>query len=114
MHNPRSAVQAPGYVGIEARAPEDWAGYGTGFIGLQLAERSSSHLVLHMDDRRQRLVVTPGECDGTRCFGWEVADAAALDAIAAQWDHPGCDPIPLAQPLGARFLRDTDGLALPD
>ncbi|MBX6746580.1 MAG: biphenyl 2,3-dioxygenase, partial [Acetobacteraceae bacterium] len=78
------AVQALGYVGIEARSPEDWAGYGTGFLGLQLAERSAGQLVFRMDDRKQRLVVMPGERDGARFFGWEVADAAALTAIAAR------------------------------
>ena len=28
------AIQALGYVGIEARSPEDWVGYGTNFLGL--------------------------------------------------------------------------------
>jgi 2,3-dihydroxybiphenyl 1,2-dioxygenase len=83
------SIQALGYVGIEARCPEDWAGYGTGFLGLQLAERSAAQLVFRMDDRRQRLVVTPGAQDGARFFGWEVADAAALDALAARLEAAG-------------------------
>ncbi|MBV1798464.1 VOC family protein [Siccirubricoccus sp. G192] len=82
-------VQALGYVGIEARSPEDWAGYGTNFLGLQLAERAASQLVFRMDDRRQRLVVTPGERDGARFFGWELADAAALEAMAARLEAAG-------------------------
>jgi 2,3-dihydroxybiphenyl 1,2-dioxygenase len=83
------AVQALGYVGIEATQPEDWAGYGTAFLGLQLAERSAAQLVFRMDDRKQRLVVTPGARDGARFFGWEVADAAALDAMAARLEQAG-------------------------
>ena len=83
------AVQALGYVGIEAKAPEDWAGYGTQFLGLQLAERSAAQLVFRMDDRRQRIVVTPGDRDGARFFGWEVADAAALGALAARLEAAG-------------------------
>src|SRR3712207_5790231 len=59
-------IRALGYVGIEARSPEDWAGYGTRFLGLQLAERSAHQLVFRMDDRRQRLVVTPGERNGAQ------------------------------------------------
>jgi len=82
-------IQALGYVGIEARTPEDWAGYGTAFLGLQLAERSAAQLVFRMDDRKQRLVVTPGGSDGARFFGWEVADAAALQAVAARLDRAG-------------------------
>ena len=80
------AIQALGYVGVAARTPEDWAGYATGLLGLQLAERSAAQLVFRMDDRRQRLVVVPGEADGARFFGWEVADAATLDAMAARLD----------------------------
>lgn len=83
------SIQALGYVGIEARCPEDWAGYGTGFLGLQLAERSAAQLVFRMDDRRQRLVVTPGARDRARFFGWEVADAAALDALAGRLEAAG-------------------------
>ncbi|RAI60399.1 VOC family protein [Roseicella frigidaeris] len=83
------SIQALGYVGIEARCPEDWAGYGTGFLGLQLAERSAAQLVFRMDDRRQRLVVLPGARDGARFFGWEVADAAALEALAARLEAAG-------------------------
>ncbi|TDH64102.1 biphenyl 2,3-dioxygenase [Dankookia rubra] len=83
------AIQALGYVGIEATAPEDWAGYGTRFLGLQLAERSAAQLVFRMDDRRQRIVVTPGARDGARFFGWEVADSAALVALAARLEAAG-------------------------
>jgi 2,3-dihydroxybiphenyl 1,2-dioxygenase len=83
------AIQALGYVGIEATTPEDWASYGVQFLGLQLAERSVSQLVFRMDDRRQRIVVTPGARDGARFFGWEVADAAALAALAARLEAAG-------------------------
>src|SRR5438094_522968 len=82
-------IQALGYVGIEATSPEDWTGYGTRFLGLQLAERSAAQLVFRMDDRRQRIVVSPGERDGARFFGWEVADAAALAALAARLEAAG-------------------------
>jgi 2,3-dihydroxybiphenyl 1,2-dioxygenase len=54
-----------------------------------------------MDDRRQRLVVTPGERDGARFFGWEVADAAALEEIAARLDAAG-----VAVTRGTRALAD--------
>jgi 2,3-dihydroxybiphenyl 1,2-dioxygenase len=94
-------VQALGYVGIEARSPEDWAGYGTNFLGLQLAERAASQLVFRMDDRRQRLVVTPGERDGARFFGWELTDAAALEAMAARLEAAG---VPVSR--GDRALAD--------
>jgi 2,3-dihydroxybiphenyl 1,2-dioxygenase len=36
-----------------------------------------------MDDRKQRIVVDRSMPEGERFFGWEVADADALDALAA-------------------------------
>jgi catechol 2,3-dioxygenase-like lactoylglutathione lyase family enzyme len=37
-----------------------------------------------MDDRKQRIVVDRSMPDGARFFGWEVADAAALEMLAAR------------------------------
>jgi 2,3-dihydroxybiphenyl 1,2-dioxygenase len=42
-----------------------------------------------MDDRRQRLIVTGGEGEGVAFIGWEVADAAALDALASRLEAHG-------------------------
>ena len=36
-----------------------------------------------MDDRKQRLIVNADAGEGVSFYGWEVADAAALDALAA-------------------------------
>lgn len=83
------AVQALGYVGIRAQSLEDWAGFGAAFLGMQLAERSRAQLVFRMDDRRQRLLVTPDAADGAAFFGWEVPGTAALDALAARLDAAG-------------------------
>ena len=54
--------------------------FGTGMVGLQAVERSPSLLAFRMDDRKQRIVIDRSMPEGTRFFGWEVADAAALDA----------------------------------
>ena len=82
-------VQALGYVGVRAQSLADWASYGTGFLGLQLAERGAHQLRFRMDDRKQRLVVAPDSSDGPAFFGWEVADAAALDALAGRLEAAG-------------------------
>jgi 2,3-dihydroxybiphenyl 1,2-dioxygenase len=47
-------------------------------------ERSASLLAFRMDDRKQRIVIDRSMAEGARFFGWEVADAAALDALAAR------------------------------
>jgi 2,3-dihydroxybiphenyl 1,2-dioxygenase len=77
-------LQALGYFGIRARNLDDWASFATRFIGLELVDRSRSSLTLRMDDRRQRVVVLADGDDGAAFFGWEVADGAALDRLAAR------------------------------
>jgi 2,3-dihydroxybiphenyl 1,2-dioxygenase len=77
-------VQALGYVGFGSSALDDWRQFGTGLVGLQAVERSPSLLAFRMDDRKQRIVVDRSLPEGERFFGWEVADAAGLDALAAR------------------------------
>ncbi len=71
-------VQALGYVGLPTAAIDDWADYGTKFLGMQLVDRTKGYLTFRMDDRRQRLVVSDDCADRSGFFGWEVADARAL------------------------------------
>jgi 2,3-dihydroxybiphenyl 1,2-dioxygenase len=78
------ALQALGYVGFGSADLDGWRQFGTGLVGLQAVERSSSLLAFRMDDRKQRIVIDRSMTDGARFFGWEVADAAALDALAAR------------------------------
>ena len=78
------ALQALGYVGFGSADLDGWRQFGTGLVGLQAVERSTSLLAFRMDDRKQRIVIDKAMPDGGRFFGWEVADAAALDALAAR------------------------------
>jgi 2,3-dihydroxybiphenyl 1,2-dioxygenase len=77
-------LQALGYVGFGSSALDDWRQFGTRLVGLQAVERSPSLLAFRMDDRKQRIVVDRTMPEGGRFFGWEVADAGALDALAAR------------------------------
>src|SRR3979490_1264227 len=76
-------VQALGYAGFGSAALDDWRQFGTALVGLQAVERGSSLLAFRMDDRKQRIVIDRSLPEGARFFGWEVADAAALDQLAA-------------------------------
>jgi 2,3-dihydroxybiphenyl 1,2-dioxygenase len=77
-------LQALGYVGFGSSDLDDWRQFGTGLVGLQAVERSPSLLAFRMDDRKQRIVIDRSLGDGERFFGWELADTAALDALAAR------------------------------
>src|SRR5260370_42095950 len=76
------SVQALGYIGVRSRSVEHWAGYGTRQLGLQRIDKSTSTLAFRMDDRKQRIIVNQDSGDGIGFFGWEVADAVALDNLA--------------------------------
>ncbi len=94
-------VQALGYVGVRAKDLGDWASYGAGLLGLQRVDKTRSTLAFRMDDRKQRIIVDADGGEGIGVFGWEAADAAALDALAAHLDAAG---IKVAR--GARALAD--------
>src|SRR5947199_9431732 len=85
------AVQALGYAGFGSAALDDWRQFGTGIVGLQAVERSGSLLAFRMDDRKQRIVIDRSLGEGARVFGWEVADAAALEALAAELERAGVE-----------------------
>src|SRR6478736_444396 len=85
----RMPIQALGYAGFGSDALDDWRQFGTGLVGLQAVERGNSLLAFRMDDRKQRIVIDRAMADGARFFGWEVADAAALDAMAARLEAAG-------------------------
>jgi 2,3-dihydroxybiphenyl 1,2-dioxygenase len=95
-------LQALGYVGFGSTNLDDWRQFGTGLVGLQAVERGNSLLAFRMDDRKQRIVIDRAMADGERFFGWEVADAAAQDELAARLEKAGVAVV--AEP---RTLSDT-------
>ena len=109
------AVQALGYVGVGAGNLEAWADFATGQLGLQEIDRAASCRAFRMDDRRQRLIVHDRSVDAERLFGWEVADAAALDALAGTLEAAGVavqrEPQTLAD---QRFVADLISFRDPD
>ncbi len=95
------SLQTLGYIGLKAQNLEDWAAYGAKFLGMQLVDKTKTTLSFRMDDRKQRLVVNQANADAPGFYGWEVADAAALEALAA---HLSNNNISVAR--GSRALAD--------
>src|SRR5260221_7339433 len=107
-------IQGLGYVGIRAKSLEDWTSFGTQFLGMQLVERSGKSLALRMDDRKQRVVVSEDGGEGVAFFGWEVADAAALNSFAARLEKAGVEVARGSRALGdERRVKDLIVLADP-
>src|SRR5258706_10166826 len=83
------ALLGLGYAGFGSDALEDWRQFGTSLVGLQAVERGNSLLAFRMDDRKQRIVIDRAMGEGSRFFGWEVADATSLDQLAARLEAAG-------------------------
>src|SRR4029079_10472954 len=94
-------AQSLGYLGVRAKDLGDWGTYGGKMLGLQRIDKSARTMAFRMDDRQQRIIVDADGGEGLSFFGWEVADAAALDAAAVRLEKAG---VPVAR--GSRALAD--------
>jgi len=81
------SLQTLGYVGLRTKNLADWTTYASQFLGMQLVDKSRGTASFRMDDRKQRLVVNEADAEAPGFYGWEVADAAALDAYAANLER---------------------------
>jgi biphenyl-2,3-diol 1,2-dioxygenase len=77
-------VSALGYVGFEVSDLAAWRRYGTEFLGLMDASTGETELRFRMDFRAWRVAASKGSRDDLAFLGFEVPDAAALAAVAAQ------------------------------
>jgi 2,3-dihydroxybiphenyl 1,2-dioxygenase len=99
-------LDAFGYASLRSDRLQDWADYGEKFLGLQLVDATRSTLSFRMDDRKQRILVQSAT-DAHHAFGWEVADAACLDALAARLEAAKVSVTRLGSPmLQLRAVRD--------
>ncbi len=82
-----SELLSLGYVGVGADDTGHWRAFATGLLGMQCVDETTASLAFRMDERRQRLFVEAGH--RAPLYGWETADAAALDRLAARLEAAG-------------------------
>lgn len=92
------SIAALGYMCVGGPDLDGWSDFATRWLGMQQVERGASQRRFRMDDRVQRLLVDRSLPAGTCTFGWEVADRAALDDLAARIEEAG---IPVQWQLAA-------------
>jgi len=80
MDAPVVEISGLAYVVVEASDPEAWRQLGENVIGM-MSGAAADGLTLKMDERDHRILVTHGPTDRYLATGWEVADAAAFDAV---------------------------------
>lgn len=85
----RGEIAALGYVGLEVSDLEAWRGFAVDILGLGDASGDAGTLDLRMDGYAARLRLSEGPADDLAYAGWEVADEAALDSLAARLDKAG-------------------------
>ena len=90
---------ALGYIGIQSDRLDDWSGFATKLLGMQALDGAASSRAFRMDDRAQRLLVSRDRAEGLAFLGWEMADAAAMEALAAKLSDHG-----IAVARGSRAL----------
>jgi len=86
-------VRALAYVVVQSAGVDTWRGYAENMLGMQAHDAADGALYLKMDQRDFRYLVVPGDSDRYFASGWELADAAALDAAVRALEQAGVEPM---------------------
>ena len=92
-------IEALGYLGIGSPKLDDWSDFAGNLLGMQAVDRGAGLRAFRMDDRKQRLIIDSTLPNREQIFGWEVRDAAALDALGAKLEANG---VKVTHETGAR------------
>lgn len=105
-------IRALGYASVPAKNIADWVSFGSKLLGLQVASQDRASASFRMDDRPHRLTVRTEAAPPL--FGWEVGDAAALDALASRLEENkvAVSRVPTAV-AAARGVKDAIAFADP-
>ena len=107
-----------GYLAFEVRDTDAFTRFATDILGLTPTDSWVGGTAFTHDDRERRFVVREGDADDLAAAGWEVADGAALDALAGRLEAQGV-PVTEASAADAaergaeRVLCFTDPAGVP-
>lgn len=106
------SIQALGYVGIDLPDVDLWRGLATEVFGFAALDAPVG-LYLRTDTRHHRISLSRSDNVGIGYIGWEVADKAALDEMAARFAAAGV----VAEAVPADIVaerRMTEAIAVVD
>lgn len=108
-----------GYFGLYSAKIDEWRAFAEQVLGAQTHTSVDGCLLLRVDERDWRIAVHPAEAEEFGYVGWELPNAAALDAAEAELAAAGvavkrADPELLAQRdvLGMITCADPNGVRL--
>ena len=79
-----SGITELGYIGLSVSDLGEWKRFATEVVGMEWLETETADLAfLRMDAWHHRIALQTGPADDLAYVGWRVADAEALDAVAA-------------------------------
>ncbi|GAA3122482.1 VOC family protein [Streptosporangium carneum] len=82
-------IEQLGYLGINSTSPQAFSDYATGILGLQAVHGERGRSYFRMDDFEQRIIIEHAETDGGAYYGWQLADSAAVAALADRVERGG-------------------------
>lgn len=82
-------ITALSYIGVRSDRSEDWRRFAGSVLGMQVLDRGGRNTAFRMDDQAQRLIVSDEPGDTLAYIGWEVANKADLDTLAARLEAAG-------------------------
>lgn len=84
-------IKTFGYVGYNTALKDGWDAILRGQIGAVLNEKLSSERVSHyrIDGAESRIALLDSDGEGLAYLGWDVGDAAGLDAVSQSLTHSG-------------------------
>jgi 2,3-dihydroxybiphenyl 1,2-dioxygenase len=85
----RSEIEALGYLGLEVSDVAQWRTFAADVLGLQVVDRADGTVDLRMDHYATRIRLHEGPRDDLAYAGWEVRDAAAVEALALRLGDAG-------------------------
>lgn len=82
-------IRGLGYIGLDVADLDDWRRYAE-LLGTRVVASQGDGFAVKIDDRPFRVLVRPADTtEGLAFAGWELPDAAALDACAADLESAG-------------------------
>lgn len=104
-------IRGLGYVGLEARSLAPWRPFAEEILGLMPSDDAGPDTLRYrLDERAWRVAVHAADRDGLAYVGWEVADAAALEAAREHLVACGAEPEPEGEGEGDARARGVSGL----
>ena len=99
-------ISALSYIGFASPNAAEWNTFGTDVLGAQLAAPGPDGAVrLRVDDAAARITIHSGDSEQLAYLGWDVGDAAGLDAAVARVEATG---ITVHDDAAIAALRQTD------